>query len=169
MKLASTRLTLHPVSVSELQVFHDLLTDPFIRKYLCDDQVFSVERSRDFILESQQTFKERRLGLWLLRNTEQTVIGFAGLKSFFEESQPQLLYALLPDYTGQGLALEAAAAIVRYCFEELGFDYLEASCDIPNLPSQRVAERIGMRKVEERTVDDKSLAFYRIENEKRGK
>ncbi|MGE0589979.1 MAG: GNAT family N-acetyltransferase, partial [Cyclobacteriaceae bacterium] len=96
-------------------------------------------------------------------------IGFAGLKSFFEESQPQLLYALLPDYTGQGLALDAAAAIVRYCFEELGFDYLEASCDIPNLPSQRVAERIGMRKVEERTVDDKSLAFYRIENEKRGK
>lgn len=165
MKLTSARLTFHPISINRLESFHSLLTHPFIRKYLCDDQVFTIGQSRDFILESQKTFEEKRFGLWLIHNAEQNVIGFAGLKFFFEEPQPQLLYGLLPEYLGKGLATEAVQTIMKYCFDELKFKYLEASCDAPNLSSLRVAERAGMKKVDKKIVEGKSMVFYRVENE----
>jgi len=48
---------------------------------------------------------------------------------FFDEKQPQLVYALLPEAT-KGYATEANQNI-EYCFNELGYQYLLASCDKP--------------------------------------
>ncbi|MCU0546019.1 MAG: GNAT family N-acetyltransferase, partial [Oscillatoriaceae cyanobacterium Prado104] len=58
---------------------------------------------------------------------------------------------------------EAATRIIEYAFEELGFEYLIASCDRPNIESQKVAERLGMQQVEERTIDDNPTVFFRLD------
>ena len=60
-------------------------------------------------------------------------------------------------------ATEAATKILEYCFNELSYQYLLASCDQPNLDSQKVTERIGMRKVDEKIVNGNPLVFFRIE------
>jgi ribosomal-protein-alanine N-acetyltransferase len=87
-----------------------------------------------------------------------------GLWEFFDEPRPQLLYALLPDYLGKGIAAEASREIIRYSFDTLGFNYLCASCDTPNEASHKVAERLGMVKTREETINGKPITFYRIEN-----
>lgn len=84
---------------------------------------------------------------------------------FCSEDQPQLLYAVLPEYIGQGFATEALITIVKYCFEKLGFIYVDASCDNPNIPSHKTALRIGMKKLKEDVIDGKPLTFYRMEND----
>jgi ribosomal-protein-alanine N-acetyltransferase len=86
-----------------------------------------------------------------------------GLWHFFDERQPQLLYALLPDFTGRGYAAEGARRIVEYAFAELGLDYLDASCDVPNAASQRTAERLGMKKYKEEVKNGLPTLFYRLE------
>ena len=78
--------------------------------------------------------------------------------------QPQLVYALLPEATKKGYATEAATKILEYCFNKLGYQYLLASCDKPNLESKKVAERIGMREVEEKSVNGNPLLFFKVEN-----
>ena len=41
-------------------------------------------------------------------NDTDITIGMVGLWEFFDEPQPQLLYALLPEHTGKGIADEAS-------------------------------------------------------------
>lgn len=82
---------------------------------------------------------------------------------FFAENQPQLAYALLPKVTKQGYATEAATRILNYCFDELGYDYLIASCDRSNLESQQLARRLGMKQTEERLINGKPTVLFRID------
>jgi len=163
--LETPRLQLKPVSEDELGALYRIFVDPYVRRYLCDDKVLSLEQVEEFLNESQKLFKEQRFGLWLIRTKDhEEIIGVTGLWYFFEEEQPQLVYALLPQATKQGYATEAASKILEYCFDELGYQYLVASCDRPNYESRKVAERLGMREVEQKSVDGKPLVFFRIES-----
>lgn len=114
--------------------------------------------------QSIKHFEEERFGLWLIKtNSENEVIGFVGLWYFFDEEQPQLIYALLSKALKKGYATEASTKVLEYCFDELGYEYLVASCDRANIKSQKVAERLGMRKVEEKIVNGSPIVFFRVE------
>ena len=45
-----------------------------------------------------------------------------------------------------GYAFESSSEIMRYCFEELGAHRMMAQCCTENLASQKLLERLGMRK-----------------------
>ncbi|MBD1998855.1 GNAT family N-acetyltransferase [Leptolyngbya sp. FACHB-541] len=161
------RLQLSPVLEEELDVLHKIFIDPYVRRYLCDDEDWSLQQVEEMLSESQKLFNEKNFGLWLIRTRDnEEIIGMTGLWYFFEEEQPQLVYALLPQATKKGYATEAAARILECCFDELGYQYLVASCDRPNLESRRVAERIGMKEVEERIVNGNPLTFFKVERSK---
>ncbi len=162
VKLESQRLLLKPVLPSQLDTLHNIFIDPYVRKYLFDDRIISVQEVEEMLVESQKLFTEQRFGLWFIETKEKPkIIGFSGLWYFFAEKQPQLVYALLPQSTKKGYATEASNRILEYCFNELGYQYLLASCDKPNLESQKVAERIGMKEIEEKIVENKPILFFR--------
>lgn len=162
--LETPRLLLKPILESEVSTLHSILIDSYVRKYLCDGKIFPLQQVEGMLIESRKNFEEKRFGLWFIETkSEKEIIGFVGLWYFFNEEQPQLAYALLPEATKKGYATEAATKILEYCFNELNYQYLLASCDRPNLESQKVAERIGMRKVDEKIVNGNSTLFFRIE------
>ncbi|MGL4880470.1 MAG: GNAT family N-acetyltransferase [Waterburya sp.] len=111
--LETSRLKLKPILETELNTLQSILVDPYVRRYLCDDQIFSVQKTSEMLQESLRLFKEEKLGLWLIetKNTPE-IIGFVGLWYFFAEKQPQLAYALLPKAMKQGYATEAATRIL---------------------------------------------------------
>ena len=164
MILKTQRLILKPILDSDLNTLHRIFTDSYVRRYLCDGEIWSLQQVEEMLTENQKLFLEKKFGLWFMEtNTEQEVIGFVGLWYFFEEEQPQLVYALLPTATKKGYATEAATKIIEYGFDELGFEYVFASCDRPNIESQKVAARLGMRQVEERIVNENPILFFRID------
>ncbi len=162
--IETQRLLLKPILESELSTLHAIFIDSYVRKYLCDGKIFPLQQVEEMLTESQKNFEEKRFGLWFVETkSEKEIIGFVGLWDFFDEKQPQLVYALLPKATKKGYASEAATKILEYCFNELGYQYLLASCDQPNIESQKVAERIGMRKVDEKIVNGNPLVFFKVE------
>ena len=75
------------------------------------------------------------------------VIGEAVLKWLSgEHRQGEVGYLLHPDHEGRGYATEAAAAMLRLGFEDLGPPRIVGSLDARNTGSARVLERLGMRK-----------------------
>ncbi|MEO1653153.1 MAG: GNAT family N-acetyltransferase [Bacteroidota bacterium] len=163
LNFQTERLQLIPFRAGDTDLFHQLNTDPFVRKYMWDDEVIPREVAEEVIQKNEIHFKEDSYGLWKIALKENnTIIGYTGLWYFFEEPQPQLIYALLEVFTGQGFAREAAQVIVDYSFQG-GFDYLIAATDPPNIPSQKVAESLGMRLIEKRLENDKPTLFYRID------
>lgn len=58
----------------------------------------------------------------------------------------ELGYVVNPDFGGRGFATEAARAVLRLGFEELGLHRLVARVDERNDASARLARRLGMRQ-----------------------
>jgi [ribosomal protein S5]-alanine N-acetyltransferase len=164
MILETERLVLKPIVESDLNTLHKIFTDSYVRRYLCDGEIWPLQKVAEMLVENTKLFAEQKCGLWFIETKgDREIIGFIGLWYFFEETQPQLVYALLPKAIKKGYATEASTKILEYSFKELGFDYLVASCDRPNIESQKVAERLGMRQVESRIVDGKPILFFRLD------
>ncbi|MGO4455553.1 GNAT family N-acetyltransferase [Arthrobacter sp. RAF14] len=62
-----------------------------------------------------------------------------------EHRSGEVGYILSPEATGLGYATEAAAALLRLGFEDLGLHRIVARLDERNTASARVVERLGMR------------------------
>ena len=164
MILETDRLILKPIVESDLNTLYQMFTNFYVRRYLCDGEIFSLQQVEEMIEQNTTLFAEKQFGLWFIETkSDQEIIGFVGLWYFFDEPQPQLIYALLPKALKKGYATEASTKIMEYGFDELGFDYLVATCDRPNIESHKLAERLGMKQVEERTIDGNPILFFRID------
>jgi RimJ/RimL family protein N-acetyltransferase len=77
------------------------------------------------------------------------LVGDVGLSP--AEGEPGVIkigYTIAPEFQGRGYATEAIEVLVAYAFERLGAEVVRAYASADNLPSIRVAEKIGMRLVE---------------------
>ena len=71
-------------------------------------------------------------------------IGTIGLYYYTKESRrAEMGYDMLKEHWGLGLMTEAVDAILRYGFEELDLNRVEATTDSENAASNRVLERTG--------------------------
>jgi RimJ/RimL family protein N-acetyltransferase len=94
------------------------------------------------------------LGLWAVeRSSDGVLIGMAGVLQRDYLPVPDIGYALLPRYWGQGYAREAARACLDYARDVLGEHQLMASTAPFNEASGRVLEDLGMRYLETRQFD----------------
>ena len=163
--LETNRTILKPFEGDESELFHKLSCDSFIRKYLWDDEKISMKVAKDVISRSTRYFKRNGFGIWKIEYIEiDEIIGYAGLWYFFEEEQPQLIYALRENFTKKGIATEVAKRIVHYAFEELNYKYLIASMDEMHHESQKVTSRIGMKLFKREELNEKPTVFYKINN-----
>jgi Acetyltransferase (GNAT) domain len=125
--LVTARLDLLPCTQADAPALWEIWTDPDVRRYLWDDEVIPVERARAIVADS----------------VAETIVGFCGLLPN-HAGEVELLYGLAPACWGQGLATEAARAVLRDAFEVLGLARVVAATDPPNHASIRVLERLGM-------------------------
>jgi aminoglycoside 6'-N-acetyltransferase len=63
------------------------------------------------------------------------------------EGVAEIGFSLAPSAQGRGLASEAVAAALALLFESLRVDVVEGVTDTRNLPSIRLLERVGMRRI----------------------
>jgi RimJ/RimL family protein N-acetyltransferase len=92
-------------------------------------------------------------GGWVQLSVEERgsgrMIGDVGLS--LVDSEPGVIkvgYTIAPAFQGRGHATEAVSALVDYAFDTLGANVVRAYASAENLPSIRVAEKVGMRLVE---------------------
>ncbi len=90
----------------------------------------------------------RHLCLAIILKGTGEFIGWCGLDHRDQaQLDPALFYLLKADYWGQGLATEAARALLGYAFGPLNLPSIHGGCATENLASRRVMEKLGMRYV----------------------
>lgn len=77
---------------------------------------------------------ERETGLWLGRIGPWQPLGWPGT---------EVGWSLHPDAHGKGYAMEAAVASIDYAFDVLGWTEVIHCIDPDNVPSQKLADRLG--------------------------
>jgi len=140
--------------MNDVQALYSLYQDPEIRRYF-PEGVLSYEDTKEeleWFMNGHPHHPE--LGLWATVHKETgKFIGRCGLLPWEIDGKldVEIAYLLDKDFWHQGLATEAARGILLYGFEQLHLTRLICLMHPDNIPSQRVAERIGMKL--ERRVD----------------
>lgn len=81
-----------------------------------------------------------------LRSTGQ-LIGNCGVRRISAEAfEADMGYELDPDHWGKGYATEAARAVLRFGFTDMGLHRVCAACVADNTGSSHVLEKIGMQQ-----------------------
>lgn len=86
--------------------------------------------------------------LWVIVSaTGKTILGDIGFKGRPDENgMVEIGYSLLPDHRNQGYMLEATIALIDWAFQQPAVKRIEAECDISNIASGKVLQRLGMQQ-----------------------
>ena len=98
-------------------------------------------------VDSQREQPRRKFQLAITVPAEGRLIGNCGIRmQTAGAAEAEIGYELAPERWGRGYATEAARAMLRFGFTELGLHRVHAHCIAENLASARVLEKIGMRR-----------------------
>jgi RimJ/RimL family protein N-acetyltransferase len=145
--LETERLLLRPISVDDAEFILALLNEPSFLRYIGDKQVRNLEDARQYILNGPVASYERHgLGLLLVEmKGSQTPIGMCGLLKRDELPEPDIGFALMPDFWNKGLAFEAAAAVLQDARDRLTLQRILAITSLDNDASIKLLERLGFK------------------------
>lgn len=148
--LTTERLRLRDWQDRDLQPFAELNADPDVMRYLMtvinrDESDALVQRCRDHI-------QEHGWGFWALEHKQAGhCIGFVGLNKprWSLPCSPcvEIGWRLAKPYWRQGLATEAAKAVIQFGFEQINLDDIKASALVDNQASISVMEKLGMNNL----------------------
>jgi len=160
--LETPRLILRRQLPSDLDDLWALYCDPEITKYIPDAPRTREEAREELEWHMNGHPRNPDLGLWATIHKEsEKFIGRCGLLPWEigGQSEVEVAYTIERNYWRQGLATEAAQAILNYGFEKLNLLRLVSLIEPENIASQRVAEKIGMR-FEKRVDEDEYGPFF---------
>lgn len=146
--LRTDRLLLRPYSLADVPYLVELAgAREVAATTLRIPHPYREQDALDFITSCRadaDTGQSLRLAITLRESEE--FCGGIGLHIDSEHRRAELGYWLGVPYWGQGLATEAAQAILRYGFTTLGLHRIYASHFAQNRASGRVLQKIGMQR-----------------------
>ncbi len=148
MKVCETeRLLLRLLILDDAPFILQLLNEPSFLKYIGDKGVRNIEDARQYIVQGPQaSYTQNGFGLYLVALRETlTPIGICGLIKREGLDDPDIGYALLPEFWRNGYALEAAAAVLMFASETLAIQRIVAITAPDNHTSIRVLNKLGLQ------------------------
>jgi len=146
VKLETERLILINYSENDLDSIYKLKSEPLIWRFSDKEATKDIEEAKkhlENVLKNYSLDKYDFQALFI--KDTQEYIGEAGVLSFNKEhSRAVIGYNLLPKYWGNGYATEITKALVRYLFEQLNIERVEALVCDDNEASKKVLEKSGL-------------------------
>jgi len=143
--LETERLLLRKMRISDLDDLCRIYCDKESMQYY--PAPFTREKVKSWIEWNLKNYSEYGFGLWIvLRKRDGIFLGDCGItmQNIEGEELPELGFHILSSHRQQGYATEAAEACVDYAFNALEIKTLYSYTGKENVPSRRVAEKIGM-------------------------
>jgi [ribosomal protein S5]-alanine N-acetyltransferase len=146
-ELVTKRLRLRAPLPADAPALLAVLGDPEVTRYHNMPTLATLAEARAALERLAHRYVARDTIRWaieLVEPGESAMIGTVGLLRFdFEHRHADVGYEIARRWWNQGLATEAAAAVVRYGFTVLGFHRIEAGVLPGNDASVRVLQKLG--------------------------
>jgi RimJ/RimL family protein N-acetyltransferase len=126
-------------------IFATYAADPLVTQYLIWRPHVAVAETQEFLRRAEAAWQEGSASPWvIIRRADGRLMGM--IEPLFNGHRVELGYVLGRPFWGQGYMTEAAGAVVRWALDLAPIYRVWAVCDIDNLASARVLEKIGMYK-----------------------
>jgi RimJ/RimL family protein N-acetyltransferase len=175
--LETERLLLRPPQADDLDALAALGADPDVMRFIGPGTTHDWVVAQEWL---ERLLEEGRVGVpgppglpgWLvlIERASGAWAGLAALKilagqhaaAIGIEPAVELGYRLPRDFWGHGYASEAARALLRYGFVELGIPQITAIADVRNVASNRVLSKIGLALQQTYRLDGRQIHFYSL-------
>lgn len=144
-RLETDRLVLRPFTTADVDAIHEVLGDAETMRYY--PAPFTRDKSRSWIEWNLANYRDYGYGLWVLESKEtDRLVGDCGLvpQTVAGRAEVEVGWHVHKSHQRQGIATEAARECCRHAFEDLGMTRLISLIRPENVPSRRVAEKLGM-------------------------
>lgn len=149
LQLETQRLLIRQFKPSDLEAFLAYRNDPDVAKYQGWDHPYPREKAIEFVQKMSIAIPQHSSWLQLALELKSTG-ALIGDVAFFikreDERQAMIGYSLARPYWGKGYAFEALSCLLAYLFEEMKLHRISAECDVENISSWRLLEKIGFRR-----------------------
>ena len=156
--LETSRLTLRYITSRDAEALMPILGDPEVMRFSIIG-VHSPKQIKQFIEQRLLSYLERGFGLYaLVHRQNQELIGYCGffIQSIDQQREVEIGYRLAKKYWGQGLATEAAKAVLEYGQQRFNFKRFICLIEPENVRSIRVATKLGMKL-------EKNIIYYGLD------
>ncbi|MHA1648261.1 MAG: GNAT family N-acetyltransferase, partial [Promethearchaeota archaeon] len=149
-QLETRRLKIRQLLLQDLDTFIKYRNDPIVAQYQDWEPDFTIESATKYIKnygENQEQIPKP--GKWcqffLIEKSKKVQIGDIGFHLNDEGNQAEFGITLDREFQHLGYAKEALLGIFRWVFKVLKLHRITAICDIENIASRNLLEKIGMR------------------------
>jgi RimJ/RimL family protein N-acetyltransferase len=141
------RLFLRQFAMADAPFVLRLLNEPSFLRYIGDKKVRNLSGAERYLLDGPMaSYEQNGFGLYLVERKEsRTPIGMCGLLKRKELADVDIGFAFLPEFWKQGLALEAANAVMDFSQRQLKLKRLVAITNPDNESSIKLLQRMGFR------------------------
>lgn len=149
MNIVSNQIEIKPFTPDMAHDFYELSHDSGFTLFpITDYTQTSIDSARNWIHEAIALNQKTNLGKWaVFEKSTGSLIGMGGLTPWKlgEENLVDITYRLRQSAWGRGYGQELAQLLVNYGFNELGLSQITATITPDNMPSKKIAEKLGMK------------------------
>lgn len=142
--LTTDRLLLRPFELTDVDDVYAYAQDPEWARYLPVPRPYEHRHAVEFVARSV-------LASWDVNPAfaicvEGRAVGGINVRVDTDNATAEMGYSIARERWGEGLAAEAAAAVVDWAFSTFDLARITAMADLENAASWRVMEKLGMRR-----------------------
>ncbi len=144
--LETERLLLRKMSLDDAEAVLAYASDPEVTRYVIWETHRSREDSESFLRSVVGSYENAEEATWgIVYKGDRRFVGGCGIVGWDpDHARAEMGYVLSREYWGRGLMPEAVRAMIRFGFERMGLNRIEARCIAENAASARVMEKAGM-------------------------
>ena len=145
--LETERLILRKISLNDAEDIFEYAIDPEVATYVSWEPHKSIEDSISFINSMTQRYENTGLSEWgLVYKENKKCIGTCGYMWWRpSHARAELGFALSQKYWNRGLITEALREVIKFGFEKMELNRIEARCFLTNSASEKVMQKVGMK------------------------
>jgi len=170
LPLHTPRLVLRRFTGDDLDAIGAVFGDPEVMRYVGSRRApWTSEEVGEALDRVEAHWREHGFGpLAVVERATGVVTGECGLQLLEEGPDVELAYTLARGVWGRGYAAEAAAAVLKWGFGTLGLARVVGVTYPENLASQRVLEKVGMRRLGLRHCYGSDLVEFALRADEHG-
>lgn len=144
MVIATERLLLRPLTLSDAQDLLNIINDKTVREMTVGFPPNPTEETAKTIILTRQNWEKNGTGWQLAVEYNGSLAGLVGINAVDRRNHRGAIdYITAPEYRSLGIASEAVSAFIPEAAERYSLHRISASVFADNIPSRRVLEKSG--------------------------
>ena len=147
-QLESANLILREIKLSDAEAIYRIFSDLQLLKYHDVEAFKSIEEAKYLIYNLSESFREQEVIRWgIAKKKDNIIIGTCGYSGWNKNRlRAEIGYELSRAYWRQGIMTKALSSVIRYGFEKMQLNRIEATVMLPNIASMKLLEKLGFQE-----------------------